>query len=272
MPTHYETLEVDEAATPDEIRESYHRLARLYHPDRNPSAVATQLMARINRAYSVLGDPAKRTDYDRQRVTNRPSATAHPTAEAKAYSSHEPRQPRGGLANKPTADNFVIGSPKSDVFNLQGPPDNYHIDRDADKEVWYYGRSFVEFSLTPRVVRAWEDPDRVLKAKGSPPNAQQATRPRAGSASRPQGSTRTNSRPRPQDRPTHSSPATRAKDDTLDWVAVLIGALCFLGVLLILTGMLRAFLADQSVLGLTTLLLSGKGCIVIAWLLHNRTR
>ena len=271
MASHYEILEVDEYATAEEIRESYYRLARLYHPDRNHAPDATRRMAQINRAYAVLGDPAKRAAYARHRMSNQPSAVTYPTGETEAYSRREQHQPRSRPENEPLPDSFTVGSPKSDVFNLQGPPDNYHIDRDADKEVWHYGRSFVEFSLTPRVVRTWEDPDRVLRARGVPPNSQQAPKSRAGATSRPQG-THTASKPRPQGRPTASTPPTRAKDDTLDWPAVLIGALWFLGVILVLTGLLGAFLANLSNWFITTLMLSGTGCMVIAWLLHTRTR
>jgi hypothetical protein len=59
---HYATLGVRPDATAAEIREAYRSLARRYHPDHEPGAAAT--MARINEAYRVLGEPARRAVYD----------------------------------------------------------------------------------------------------------------------------------------------------------------------------------------------------------------
>ena len=192
---HYEILEVDVSATAEEIKQSYRRLAWKYHPDRNPSPEASGRMVRINRAYAVLSDPAKRAEYDGRRMSNRPSATVRQTGENKAHSSHENTQPSTRPANEPPPDRFTVGSPKSDVFNLQGPPESYNIDRNADKEVWHYGRSFVEFSINPRVVRRWDDPDGVLKVKV--PTTSARTRPTAQSNTAPR-----ESRPASQQAPT----------------------------------------------------------------------
>ena len=51
------------------LSDSFHRLARLIHPDRYSSAdeqtrqLATALFAQVNQAYTALGDPARRADY-----------------------------------------------------------------------------------------------------------------------------------------------------------------------------------------------------------------
>jgi DnaJ-class molecular chaperone len=62
---YYHILDVEQAASPQKIKEAYRRLAFQYHPDRNrenPSAV--EKMKEINEAYAVLSDPKKRRDYD----------------------------------------------------------------------------------------------------------------------------------------------------------------------------------------------------------------
>ena len=64
---YYRILQVDPAAHDDVIQAAYRRLALRYHPDRNPSAAAARVMARINAAYEVLSDPARRAEYDRGR-------------------------------------------------------------------------------------------------------------------------------------------------------------------------------------------------------------
>ena len=62
---YYETLKVDRKASPDEIRKSYRRLARKYHPDLNPGDKAAETKFKeINEANEVLGDSEKRRKYD----------------------------------------------------------------------------------------------------------------------------------------------------------------------------------------------------------------
>ena len=59
-------LGVDKKASPDEIKKAYRKLARQYHPDRNPGdAKAEERFKEISAAYDVLGDADKRKQYDR---------------------------------------------------------------------------------------------------------------------------------------------------------------------------------------------------------------
>jgi curved DNA-binding protein CbpA len=62
---YYEILEVSPLATLAEIKRSYHRLARLHHPDLNKQALDTHIK-RLNLAYQTLRDPQKRAAYDEQ--------------------------------------------------------------------------------------------------------------------------------------------------------------------------------------------------------------
>ena len=64
MPNPYETLGVSRTADADEIRRAYKKLARKYHPDRNPSPAAEKRFKEINGAYDIIGDEAKRKLYD----------------------------------------------------------------------------------------------------------------------------------------------------------------------------------------------------------------
>ena len=62
---YYKALGVPKKASPDEIRKSYRRLARKYHPDLNPGDhSAEQRFKDVQEAYDILSDKQKRQRYD----------------------------------------------------------------------------------------------------------------------------------------------------------------------------------------------------------------
>ena len=62
---YYETLGVAKAATPDDIKQAFRKLARIHHPDVAKNKVAGEAKFKeINEAYEVLGDTDKRAKYD----------------------------------------------------------------------------------------------------------------------------------------------------------------------------------------------------------------
>lgn len=62
---YYEVLGVGKDASPDEIKKSYRKMARQYHPDVNKSADAESKFKEMKEAYDVLGDEQKKETYDR---------------------------------------------------------------------------------------------------------------------------------------------------------------------------------------------------------------
>lgn len=62
---YYEVLGVPRAATAEDIKSAFRRLARQFHPDVNKDPAAEEQFKEINEAYAILSDPDKRGAYDR---------------------------------------------------------------------------------------------------------------------------------------------------------------------------------------------------------------
>jgi len=102
--TYYQVLQVDPGADADIISTVHRRLAQRYHPDRDPSPEASQLMREINHAYDVLKNPDTRAQYDAElarrrdrrssdRFTRQPVESATATVQSAPYGEAGP--PRG---------------------------------------------------------------------------------------------------------------------------------------------------------------------------------
>jgi molecular chaperone DnaJ len=64
----YQILGVEEKASEEQIKTAFRKLAKTYHPDRNPGdREAEERFKEINEAYDVLSNPQKRRQYDQMR-------------------------------------------------------------------------------------------------------------------------------------------------------------------------------------------------------------
>lgn len=91
MQDYYAELQVSPKAEPGVIAAAYRYLARMYHPDVT-GVVDDERMRRLNAAYEVLADPARRKAYDESRRPVRAdelSLMADPVA-AHRYGTHRP--------------------------------------------------------------------------------------------------------------------------------------------------------------------------------------
>ena len=82
--THYEVLDVGDAAQLTEIKHAYHDLARRFHPDRFHQS---ELRAQVESAFATLNDQRRRNDYDKSLVSKAEPKTATPTKAAATVST-----------------------------------------------------------------------------------------------------------------------------------------------------------------------------------------
>ena len=83
---YYKTLGVDKKASQDEIKKSFRKLARKFHPDLNAGdKTAEHKFKELSEAYEVLGDEKKRADYDQ--TGKSPFEGGAPGFDYRAYTS-----------------------------------------------------------------------------------------------------------------------------------------------------------------------------------------
>jgi curved DNA-binding protein CbpA len=104
-PDYYEILQVSPNADAEVIEAAYRRLAKKWHPDKNPGdLLAHEQMSLFNEAFEVLYDPGKRQEYDAGR---RQTATRGGVAATEAKPAHS--------ATAPTPSATSSSGEKSDI-------------------------------------------------------------------------------------------------------------------------------------------------------------
>lgn len=67
-PDYYRILEIGRDATTAEVKQAFRKLAKRYHPDKNPERAAARRFRSVWRAYTVLRDAKQKAAYDRNNV------------------------------------------------------------------------------------------------------------------------------------------------------------------------------------------------------------
>jgi molecular chaperone DnaJ len=112
---YYALLGVSEKASYRQIKYAYRRLARKYHPDRNNSVYAEEMIKKINTAFEVLSDDTKRAQYDKIEFDN-----SHGT-EPKHAPAHT------NLKRWKKANESVMADVFKEPYLLDTPRGRFHI-------------------------------------------------------------------------------------------------------------------------------------------------
>jgi molecular chaperone DnaJ len=137
---YYAILGVSEKASYQEIKRSYRQMARKYHPDRNNSSFAEDMIKKINAAFEVLSDKDKRLEYDTSGYSIGLFNAA--SSQSTYSSSSDPQSGSDTSANGSNSDdvnysqydfNFYSKQPKKDHHegissnNIELPKGRFHI-------------------------------------------------------------------------------------------------------------------------------------------------
>jgi DnaJ-class molecular chaperone len=124
---YYRVLGVDQNAPQTKIKEAYRQLAFKHHPDRNrEDATAADKMKKINEAYAVLSNPAKKTEYDNLKSQFGSSAYTH-------------------FRNSYSEQDIFSGSDINHIFEEMARSFGFRGSNEIFKE--FYGRGYQQFEF-----------------------------------------------------------------------------------------------------------------------------
>jgi len=107
----YTELGVARAASPDDIRKAFRKLAKKLHPDQNPNdKAAEERFKRVSGAFDILGDPEKKARFDRGEIDADGNEAARGFAGAGA----------GGFGGRPAAHEYAGGGPGGFSARFEG--------------------------------------------------------------------------------------------------------------------------------------------------------
>ena len=124
---YYRVLGVDQNTSETKLKEAYRQLAFKYHPDRNrDNTAAADQMKKINEAYAVLSNPAKKDEYDNLKTQFGSSAYTH-------------------FRNNYSEQDIFSGSDINHIFEEMARSFGFRGSNEIFKE--FYGRGYLQFQF-----------------------------------------------------------------------------------------------------------------------------
>lgn len=139
---YYKTMGLDRTASPEEIKKTYRKLARKYHPDVSKEQGAEEKFKDVSEAYETLHDPEKRAAYD-QLGSFQPGQDFRPPPGWEQHFSGDPFSTEG----IDLSDLFAAFTRKGRGAKSQTPGQDYEVNAHITLEEAYHGTE-LELSLT----------------------------------------------------------------------------------------------------------------------------
>lgn len=165
---YYADLEVPPNAGTEDIKKQFRKLARLYHPDRNPGNELEYVpkFQAIQAAHEILGDPDQRSKYDEARKRLGYGARA-PAPRPAPYNPYTPSKAQRATRPPPnypqSAQQQNRPQPRPQYYTQRPPPNPYHqgpASKPAPPPPPPTGASrFTNFAPPPKPAAAHEDPN-----------------------------------------------------------------------------------------------------------------
>lgn len=166
VPDPYKVLQVDPEAEDEVIQAAYRRLAQKWHPDLASGQEAEDRMVAINRAWEIVGDPARRAEYDKERAKRIRAVRLKYAGRSEAgrdmsWPSAEPPANKTGpvAAKPPTASSPGAGSAHAGTAGGHGTGAREQRSQPVDQRVdevprdWTPGRSTIGGKYDPTSMR-----------------------------------------------------------------------------------------------------------------------
>lgn len=128
---YYRILGVNKGCLDNEIKKSYYKLAKKWHPDKNGSPLAEEKFKEINKAYEILSDDKKRSTYDSQYTGRSDILTRTSSYSAKTRSTYTPK-----------SANFTF------FTNTSANNDSFNMDYDAKWRAFTNANNFYDQTRT----------------------------------------------------------------------------------------------------------------------------
>lgn len=129
MKDYYKILHVEKNASADEIKKSFRKLAKKFHPDANPNnKEAEEAFKEINEAYNILGDENKKARYDLD-MSNQSDSDLN------RFSKKNTTKERNKSNNKMSAEDFMKTDNIFESYFGFNPKDNNSNFNNKDKHI-----------------------------------------------------------------------------------------------------------------------------------------